>query len=101
MTIDNLFVCNSIHIQNGVGSISLDLRTISSQCDASIANGVGSIDIKVPKVKGVKASIKSTTVSQSGFNKVDNSYFNNAYSTNGAQISIDVSSVGSVTLNEN
>jgi|GEM_PF-5632799 len=100
VTIDSLFVCNSIHIQNGVGSISLDLRTISSQCDASVANGVGSIDIKVPKVKGVKASIKSTTVSQSGFNKVDNSYFNNAYNTSGAQISIDVSSVGSVTLNE-
>jgi len=101
VNIDSVSKSKGIYIQNGVGEVSLDLSALESQCNVKARSGLGEISIRVPDDIGVKASIKSLEVSQSGFNKVNDTYVNDAYSTKGAQISIDVScGLGSVKLNE-
>ncbi|MGC9125670.1 MAG: DUF4097 family beta strand repeat-containing protein, partial [Caldisericaceae bacterium] len=101
ITIEGLFICKRLDVQNGVGNVSLNLSTLNSTCDGSISNGIGNIDVTVPANKGAKISASATNISQSGFSKSDNSYFNSAYTANGAEILLNLASVGRISLSEN
>ncbi len=98
--ISQIKAAQNIKINNGVGNTSLDISKIESNCLITINNGVGNTSLTVSKSKGVKVYVRTIKFEGNGFIKEDDYYVNDAFNENGAEIVVNVSSVGNVTINE-
>jgi len=92
-----------VDVTTGVGDSKIDLSgPRTTDMTARIQSGVGKLTVRLPKGVGVRVNIRDAGIGQfvaDGFTMQGSAYVNDAYSTAGPKIELDlVRGIGDVTL---